>query len=100
MTTAELTIADSDGDGWFVLQGGTGWASVEGTAEEWRAIALGLLMGESVSYRRCAYDAARMELHSPRNAVGEHDCTKVADPAALAIEIRRVLGPRDLTGTG
>lgn len=69
---------DTDRDcDWHVLRGSKyGYVSdacVEGTTEEWRAIAEALRKGESVRFRRCAVhwlDAVTFLLCSPRNTLG------------------------------
>jgi hypothetical protein len=68
--------SDDEGD-WHVLKdaryGYVSDACVEGNADEWRAIANALRLGESVSFKRCAVcwvDATTFSLYSPRNTMG------------------------------
>ena len=62
-------------DNWYVLRGGTNWASVEGEAEEWLEIACGIIAGKNVHHRRCAAyrDDAGYTFSSPRNSTSERD---------------------------
>jgi len=75
-------------DDWYVLQGGGG-ASVEGTLEEWKAIAAGIRAGENVAFRRvaCQITPGGVDLWSPRNACGPNHYNGVSQedlPALLA----------------
>ncbi len=85
---------------WFVLRGGKNWASLEGTAADWRGIAKALVERRNYSEKRIAVrfkdDVAT--LYSPRNAVGENDSVVVDDCPALAQHIEdelRNYGQRD-----
>ena len=78
---------------WYVLDGGSNWASVEGTIEEWQAISKGLREGTPVHHRRCAMwfseDGKSIFLNSPRNASGERDRIEIKreDATYLALLI-------------
>lgn len=74
--TVELERVWDDSD-FFRLTGGSNWATVEGSADEWLAIADALdELRDGVRFKRCALskDPGGWELYSPRNASGPSDC--------------------------
>lgn len=78
-------------DDWYVLRGGGNWASVEGEACQWRAIAKGLREGKPVRFKRCAIDREG-GLYSPRNAHSDRDIVRVPEPNVLADQIDACVG--------
>lgn len=89
MRTIELEKCWDDDTDWYSLQGGGQWASVEGTAEEWREIARAMKGRHHESFRRCAV-ACRVDgtvhLWSPRNATGDSDVVKLTEAEARTLE--------------
>lgn len=75
---------DGDKEGFYVLHGGINWASVEGHASEWYEIAMGILDGKSVAFRRCASypESGEWKFSSPRNACFESDIVVMNDSEA------------------
>ena len=84
-----------DGEGFYVLRGGSNWASVEGHASEWAEIATAIKAGRPAQFRRCAVapDRGGFAFWSPRNACSPSDTVWVdaADAKALAARIVAVL---------
>jgi hypothetical protein len=83
---------------WYVLKDADGHhlgdASIEGDAEEWSHIALGLLAKHSVGFKRCALDVEgdTYKFCSPRNTMGRYaQFSGNALAVDLATEIVRVL---------
>lgn len=99
-----LTLERSLGDDsdWWSLRGGGNWASVEGTADEWREVARLLFAGKLATFygssSRCAVrvDETGAVLWSPRNKSGDRDDVVVPsrDMARLAAEILSALPER------
>lgn len=93
---SDLRLVAGPFDDWFVLHGGANWASIEGTAEEWREVADALEAGKGdVRHKRLAATLRNGEwgFYSPRNAAGERDHVRLAPKhgPALAAHIRTVL---------
>ena len=87
---------DDESGGWYAIRGGGQWASIEGTAVQWREMAIGLRNKTDVNHRRCALywrdDIGSML--SPRNAVGDDDRVLVwfgKESAELADQIEKLL---------
>lgn len=81
-------------DDWYSLEGGSNWASIEGPAEEWLAIAAALRARGSASFKRCAVSHSAgtgfvAALWSPRNAYSINDYVELtaAEADALAAGI-------------
>lgn len=72
--------ATPDGEGFYVLRGGTNWASVEGHASEWLAIADAIRRRVYLGFRRCAVSPTAdggARFWSPRNAASPHDTVEM-----------------------
>lgn len=84
-------------DDWYVLEGGRNWADVEGTADEWRAIAVAIRARKRESFKRAAVAGAGpgklVTLWSPRNACGANDHVELTaeEADALAAQIDQLL---------
>lgn len=82
---------------WYVLEGGTNWAQVEGDASEWRAIAAGIRSGQTVRFKRCAVSVGETHigLESPRNSRGDDDLVLIEKRLGedLVAHILAVVGP-------
>lgn len=89
---------EGEDQGFYVLRGGDNWASVEGHASEWLAIAsflLGKTAGKTIYFKRCASVKREkvFEFWSPRNASSDRDYVSILTEEAkeLADQIIKVL---------
>lgn len=91
----EASDGDENHGGWYVLDGGGTWASVEGFASQWREIAVGLRERKAVGFRRAAlwWSDGFGHMQSPRNACSESDTILIreGDADELASHIEGVL---------
>lgn len=92
----QVWAAEGDGEGFYALRGGSNWATVEGHAAEWLALAAAIRGRRYEGFRRCAVSAPKdvfVSFWSPRNAVGPNDHVEMdlADADALAAQIVAVL---------
>jgi hypothetical protein len=84
-------------EGFYVMRGGTNWASVEGHADEWAALATWLKNPDTrgCGFKRCAVyqKGPNIAFYSPRNATGENDHVLMTAQEAkeFASEIVQVL---------
>lgn len=95
-----LTLRFGSFANWYVLEGGANWASIEGDASEWIAVANALRHRDSVRFKRlaCTKTDKGWDLYAPRNACGSRDTVHLPekDGAALADDIARCLAaPRE-----
>ena len=77
---------------WFSLPA-TNWSSIEGTGDEWLAIADAIEQGlPRLAFKRCAFvrDRGWLEFRSPRNCSGERDVELISenDSVELVRDIR------------
>lgn len=91
-----VTLENGYMDDWWCLSSRSGGADVEGTAEEWSAIAKAIREGRRESFKRCAVSApqkGKVEFYSPRNSVKASLVLSVEEAFALAAQIDEVLRP-------
>lgn len=87
-------VWDLNEEGFYSLRGGSNWASIEGHASEWLAIASAIKARRRESFKRVAVATGTgpgfaVTLWSPRNAASDRDHVELdADEAdALAAQI-------------
>lgn len=92
-----LTIHHGALDNWFVLGDERGCringADIEGSREEWAAVADAIERGESVHFKRVAFSrqpSSNWLASSPRNSISP-SVVGAGVAAQLVVEIRRVL---------
>lgn len=82
-------------DGWFVLEGARGWASIEGVADDWTLVVDVLRGGGTRCYsKRCAARKVDggFEFWSPRNSLPDDEAFVAdADAAQLADQIEKTI---------
>lgn len=95
MSADAVVCAHSGGD-WWALERESGrrlaWASIEGTGEEMRALAAGILAGEATRAKRCAASPVNggWEVWSPRNHASDtYPRITSAEARSLAEQILR-----------
>lgn len=101
MADRKLVLDEGSFDDWYVLHEEPyrriNGADIEGTAEEWRAIAAAIDAGERAGFKRCAvnpYSDGHWDISSPRNSTNATVLTP-SEAKALVVEIRRVLDTKE-----
>jgi hypothetical protein len=72
-------------ESWYALRGGSNWACIEGSAEEWADVASSITNRQGIIFRRLAcfpVEVAGFDFWSPRNAMGESDTVFMTDEEA------------------
>jgi len=102
--TRKLVLDEGFMDDWYVLHEAPyrriNGADIEGTAEEWNAIADAIESDRDAGFKRCAVFRladGSYGVSSPRNSVSHTAITRT-EAIALAAEIRRVVGAATKTG--